>query len=76
MLLLVAQFPLQVVLISFLLNLVVAWGVFMLSHWFVAFMGRGGLRAASQVFNLLLAAIGVSMVLRGLNLAGIINLAD
>ncbi|MBU2607707.1 MAG: MarC family protein [Chloroflexi bacterium] len=74
LMLLVAQFPLYVVLVSFILNIFVAWAIFLLSHWFVSFMGRGGLRAVSQVFNLLLAAIGVSMVLRGLDLVGLIQL--
>jgi len=38
-------------------------------------MGLGGLRAVSRVFSLLLAAIAVSMIIRGLNLTGIINIA-
>jgi len=74
LILLSAQFPLQVVLISFILNLVVAWIIFLLSYWFTRLMGQGGLRAISQVFNLLLAAIGVTMVLRGLDLVGIIKI--
>jgi multiple antibiotic resistance protein len=36
-------------------------------------MGEGGIRATSRVFSLLLAAIAVSMIIRGLNLTGIIN---
>jgi multiple antibiotic resistance protein len=38
-------------------------------------MGRGGLKAISRVFSLLLAAIAVSMIIHGLDLAGIINIA-
>ena len=39
---------------------------------FVITMGEG-IRAVSRVFSLLLAAIAVSMVIRGLNLTGIIK---
>jgi multiple antibiotic resistance protein len=73
LLLLVTQFPLSLVLLSFLLNLLLAWGVFQLSNKIVRFMGRGGLAAVSKVFSLLLAAIGVGMIIRGLNLVGILK---
>jgi multiple antibiotic resistance protein len=73
LLLLVGQFPLHIVLISFMLNLLIAWGLFLLGNQIVNFMGEGGLRAISNVFNLLLAAIAVTMVIHGLALLGIIN---
>jgi multiple antibiotic resistance protein len=73
LLLLAGQFPLYIVLISFMLNLLVAWGLFLLGNQIVNFMGRGGLKAISNVFNLLLAAIAVTMVIRGLGLLNIIN---
>jgi multiple antibiotic resistance protein len=73
LLLLVTQFPLSLVLLSFLLNLLIAWGMFQLSNKIVKFMGKGGLAAVSKVFSLLLAAIGVGMIVRGLNLIGILN---
>jgi multiple antibiotic resistance protein len=71
----VEKYPLYLVLFSFALNLVITWLVFMLGFRLVRFMGRGGLKAVSRVFNLILAAIGVSMVLRGLGLLGLIVLA-
>jgi multiple antibiotic resistance protein len=74
LLLLVGQFPLYMVLISFVLNLLIAWVLFLLGNQIVSFMGKGGLRAVSNVFNLLLAAIAITMVLRGLSLLGVINL--
>jgi len=74
LLLLVTQFPLYMVLISFALNMLVTWGIFMLSGYIVRFMGQGGLRAVSRVFSLLLAAIAVSMVIHGLGLVGIIDI--
>jgi len=73
LLLLVGQFPLYIVLISFMLNLLIAWGVFLAGNQIVGFMGKGGVRAVSNVFNLLLAAIAITMVLRGLSLLGIIS---
>jgi multiple antibiotic resistance protein len=63
------------VLLSFVLNLFVAWLIFLSSNQIVRFMGRGGLKAVSKVFSLLLAAIAVSMIIRGLNLIGILHTA-
>ena len=73
LLLLATQFPIYIVLLSFALNMLINWGIFMLSNYIVRFMGRGGLTATSRVFSLLLAAIAVSMVINALNSAGIIN---
>ena len=39
-----------------------------------AFLGKGGLTAVSQVFNLLLAAIAVNFIFHGLQLAGIVTI--
>jgi multiple antibiotic resistance protein len=75
LLLLAIQFPLYMVLISFAVNMLITWVIFLLSQKIARFMGEGGLRAVSRVFSLLLAAIGVSMVIRGLALTGIINIA-
>lgn len=72
LLLLVSQFPLYMVLISFALNLVIAWIIFLAGNRIVSFLGRGGLQAVSRVFSLLLAAIAVSMIIRGLELTGIL----
>jgi multiple antibiotic resistance protein len=75
LLLLGTQFPLYMVLLSFALNLLIVWIVFMLSSQVVGFLGQGGLRAISGIFNLLLAAIGVNMIFRGLDLLGILHIA-
>jgi multiple antibiotic resistance protein len=75
LLLLVTQFRLHMVLISFTVNLLIAWLIFLASNQIVRFMGHGGLKAVSRVFSLLLAAIAVSMITRGLNLLGILNVA-
>jgi multiple antibiotic resistance protein len=75
LLLLATQFPLYMVLLSFALNLLIVWITFMLSSQIVGFLGQGGLRAVSGIFNLLLAAIGVNMIIRGLDLLGILKIA-
>lgn len=73
LLLLYGQFPWYVVLISFVLNLAIAWGVFLAGNQVMGFLGKGGARAISNIFNLLLAAIAITMLLRGLSLLGIIH---
>jgi multiple antibiotic resistance protein len=74
LLLLVNQFPLYLVLLSFALNILIAWIMSLLSNWITGFMGQGGLKAVSKVFSLLLAAIAVSMVIQGLSMLGILNI--
>jgi len=76
LLLLVTQFPTGIVLLSFALNMLVAWSIFLLGSRIARFMGQGGLKAVSRVFSLLLAAIAVSMVIHGLNLLGIIHIVS
>jgi multiple antibiotic resistance protein len=75
LLLLAGQFHLYMVLVSFALNMLITWIIFLLSQKIVGFMGRGGLTAISRVFSLLLAAIAVSMVIGGLKSLGIISTA-
>ncbi len=74
LLLLASQFQPYIVLIAFTVNLLIAWLIFLASNQIVRFLGRGGLKAISRVFSLLLAAIAVSMIIRGLSLLGIINM--
>jgi multiple antibiotic resistance protein len=73
LLLLAGRFPLYMVLISFALNMLITWIIFLLSQKIAGFMGQGGLTAISRVFSLLLAAIAVSMVIGGLKSLGIIS---
>jgi multiple antibiotic resistance protein len=75
LLLLATQFPLYMVLISFALNMLITWVIFLGGGWVSRFLGQGGLRAISRVFSLLLAAIAVSMVIHGLELLGIISVS-
>jgi len=71
LLLLATQFPLYIVLISFALNMLITWAILLSSNQIVRFMGKGGLKAVSRVFSLLLAAIAVNMIIHGLELAGL-----
>ncbi len=73
LLLLSTQYSIYLVLFSFALNLAIAWGVFRVGENVAKFLGVGGLKAVSKVFSLLLAAIAVSMIIRGMQLAGIIK---
>ena len=54
------------VVIAFLLNLAVAWIMFAQASRLSRFLGRGGIKAASKIAMLLLAAIAVAMVHRGI----------
>jgi multiple antibiotic resistance protein len=71
----VERHPLYLVLASFVVNMAITWLIFILGSQFVHFLGQGGLRAVSRVFNLVLAAIAVSMIVRGLGLLGIVGLS-
>lgn len=73
LLLLATQFPLYMVLISFALNMIITWVIFLGVEQVARFLGQGGLKAISRVFSLLLAAIAVSMIIHGLELLGIIK---
>lgn len=74
LLLLATQFPIYMVLISFAANMLLAWIIFMVGSYLVHFLGQGGLKAISKIFGLLLAAIAVSMVIKGLTMEGILHL--
>ncbi len=73
LLLLAMQFPIYFVLISFILNMVIVWLSFRTSEQIVRFLGQGGVKAVSRVSALLLAAIAVNMVIRGLAMLNILK---
>lgn len=66
LLLLTDQYPIIVVVISFILNLLLAWLIFAQATKIVAFLGQGGVRATSKVASLFLAAIAIKMIRQGL----------
>lgn len=75
LLVLANQYPLYVVLLSFVLNVVISWGIFMLSGYIVKLIRPAGLKVISKVFSLLLAAIAVNMIVHGLSLSSILKVA-
>jgi multiple antibiotic resistance protein len=67
--------PLWIVLVSFAANMLITWFFFRIGGFVVKFLGHGGLTATSRVFDLLLGAIAVSMIINGLITGGIIKVA-
>lgn len=65
LLILVDQYSIIIVLISFVLNLAIAWLLFAQANRVVAFLGQGGVRATSKVVSLFLAAIAIKMIRQG-----------
>jgi multiple antibiotic resistance protein len=54
------------------LNVVIVWVSFVLSGHIVRILGTGGIKAFSRVAALLLAAIAVNMVIKGLELINVL----
>jgi multiple antibiotic resistance protein len=74
LLLLGNDFPLYMVVLCFALNILIVWISFLFSHRIAGILGQGGIKAVSKVFSLLLAAIAVSMITKGLDLLGIVQI--
>jgi len=70
------QFSIWIVLLSFALNMIAAWVIFIGGDRIMRFLGQGGIKAISKVFALLLAAIAIDLVIRGLVLLGVLNLPE
>ncbi len=66
LLLLTQQYPILPLLLAFVLNLALSWGVFAQGDRIARIMREPGLRATSQIASLLLAVIAVMMVRKGL----------
>lgn len=66
LLLLSEQYSIAVVVVAFALNLLVAWISFAQANNIARILGEGGLAGVSKIMGLLLAAIGVRMVRRGI----------
>jgi multiple antibiotic resistance protein len=65
LILLSGLFSIWLVVLAFLANMMIAWLVFTQSGRIIRFLGRGGLQAFSKVAYLLLAAIAVQLIRRG-----------
>lgn len=65
LLLLIGQYRIPIVILSFILNLVIQWVLFRQADRIVKFLGRTGVNAISKIVMLLLAAIAVKMIREG-----------
>jgi len=65
LLLLSSQYSLTAVFFALLVNLFIAWVIFRQGERVVNFLGEGGQKAATKIASLLLAAIAVKMIRRG-----------
>ena len=65
LLLLIDQYFIAIVLLSFILNLAIQWLLFRQADRIVNFLGNTGVSAMSKIVMLLLAAIAVKMIRQG-----------
>jgi multiple antibiotic resistance protein len=66
LLILIDQYSLWIVVLSFVMNLTIAWALLSQANRVVAFLGQGGVRAISKVVSLFLAAIAIKMIRQGI----------
>lgn len=66
LLILVDQYSILIVIVSFILNLVIAWLLFAQANRVMSFLGQGGVRAMSKIVSLFLAAIAIKMIRQGI----------
>jgi multiple antibiotic resistance protein len=66
LLLLVDQYQFFAVLVSFFLNLLIAWIIISQMQRIMRFLGQGGVKVISKVAALLLAAIAIKMIRQGI----------
>jgi multiple antibiotic resistance protein len=76
LLLLGTQFPIYFVVISFILNLGIVYLTFVSSNLIVRILGKAGIKAFSRVAALLLAAIAVNMIIRGLEMLNVLHVTS
>ena len=65
LLILIDLYSIVIVIVSFIINLAIAWLLFAQGNRVVAFLGQGGVRATSKVVSLFLAAIAIKMIRQG-----------
>lgn len=62
----VTTYGLVETLVSFVVNMALAWAILSQAEWITRVIGRGGTRGVAKVMSLLLAAIGVMMIRHGI----------
>jgi len=65
LLILIDLYSIIIVIVSFIINLAIAWLLFAQANRVVAFLGQGGVRATSKIISLFLAAIAIKMIRQG-----------
>jgi multiple antibiotic resistance protein len=65
LLILIDQYSVVIVIISFIINLAIGWLLFTQANRVVNFLGQGGVRATSKIVSLFLAAIAIKMIRQG-----------
>jgi multiple antibiotic resistance protein len=65
LLILTDQYSIVMVIISFIVNLAIAWLLLAQANRVVSFLGQGGVRATSKIVSLFLAAIAIKMIRQG-----------
>jgi len=65
LLILTDLYSIVIVIVSFIINLAIAWLLFAQANRVVAFLGQGGVRATSKIVSLFLAAIAIKMIRQG-----------
>lgn len=65
LLILTDLYSVVIVIVSFIINLAIAWLLFAQANRVVAFLGQGGVRATSKIVSLFLAAIAIKMIRQG-----------
>ena len=65
LLILIDLYSIVMVIVSFIINLAIAWLLFAQANRVVAFLGQGGVRATSKIVSLFLAAIAIKMIRQG-----------
>jgi len=65
LLILIDQYSIIIVIVSFIINLAIGWLLFTQANRVVTFLGQGGVRAVSKVVSLFLAAIAIKMIRQG-----------
>jgi multiple antibiotic resistance protein len=66
LLILTDQYSIIMVIISFIVNLAIAWLLFAQANRVMTFLGQGGVRATSKIVSLFLAAIAIKMIRQGI----------
>lgn len=65
LLILIDLYSIIIVIVSFIINIAIAWILLAQAQRVVRFLGKGGIKAISKIVGLLLAAIAVKMIRQG-----------